>query len=88
VGRRSRGDRATVAVDATGLTSRAISTFFVKRAEDRGDGFEWRHWLKWTMAVDVDRQVIVAQTARRGPYSDSATLRPRVDRAHARRCGI
>jgi hypothetical protein len=49
-----------------------------------GDGFEWQHWLKWTMAVDVDRQGIVAQTARRGPYDESATLRPLVDRAHAR----
>jgi hypothetical protein len=56
----------------------------VKRAKDRGDGFEWQHWLKWTMAVDVDRQGIVAQTARRGPYNESATLRPLVDRAQAR----
>lgn len=32
-----------VAVDATGLASGAISTFFVKRAKGRGNGFEWRH---------------------------------------------
>jgi len=37
----------TVAVDATGLAPGAISTFFVKRAKDRGEGFTWRHWLKW-----------------------------------------
>ena len=39
--------KATVAVDARGLASGAISTFFVKRARDQGKGFEWRHWLKW-----------------------------------------
>src|SRR3712207_217285 len=54
--------QATVAVDATGLAPGAISTFFVKRANDRGEGFTWRHWLQWTMAADVDRQLIVAQT--------------------------
>jgi hypothetical protein len=43
--------QATVAVDATGLAPGAISTFFVKRAKDRGEGFTWRHWLKWTIAV-------------------------------------
>jgi Transposase DDE domain/Transposase domain (DUF772) len=76
--------QATVAVDATGLAPGAISTFFVKRAKDRGEGFTWRHWLKWTMAVDVDRQLIVAQTARRGPTNDCATLRPLVDAARQR----
>jgi hypothetical protein len=76
--------QATVAVDATGLAPGAISTFFVKRAKDRGEGFTWRHWLKWTMAVDVDRQLIVAQTARRGPTNDCATLRPLIDAAHQR----
>jgi hypothetical protein len=50
--------QATVAVDTTGLTPGAISMFFVKRAKDRGAGFTWRHWLKWTMAADVDRQLI------------------------------
>jgi Transposase DDE domain len=76
--------RQPVAVDATGLAPGAISTVFVKRAKDRGEGFTWRHWLKWTMAVDVDRRLIVAQTARRGPTNDSATLRPLVDAAHRR----
>jgi len=33
------GRRATVAVDATGLAPGALSTFFVKRAKDRGEGF-------------------------------------------------
>jgi len=78
------GRRVTVAVDATGLAPGAISTFFVKRAKDRGEGFTWRHWLTWTMAVDVDSRIILAQTARRGPTNDCATLRPLVDTAHQR----
>lgn len=73
--------KAVVAVDATGLASGAISTFFVKRIKDRGPGFDWRHWLKWLIVVDVDRQLIVGQTARRGPYNDCAALRPLVERA-------
>jgi len=72
---------ATVAVDATGLTPGAIRTCFVKRAKDRAPGFTWRHWLQWVWAVDVDRRMILAQTARRGPTNDGATLRPRVDTA-------
>jgi hypothetical protein len=78
------GSRAAVAVDATGLASGAISTFFVKRANDRGEGFKWRHWLKWTIAVDSGRRLVVAQAARRGPTNDCATLRPLVDAASQR----
>jgi hypothetical protein len=33
----------TVAVDGTGLTPGAISTFFVNRVRDRGEGVTWRH---------------------------------------------
>jgi hypothetical protein len=76
--------RATVAVDATGLTPGAISTFFVKRIKDQDPGFTWCHWVEWTMAIEVDRRLIVAQTARRGPTHDGATLRPLIDAAHRR----
>jgi hypothetical protein len=76
--------QATVAVEATGLAPGAISTFFVKRAKDRGEGFTWRHGREWTRAVEVDRQLMIAQTARRGPTHDCATLRPLADAAHQR----
>jgi hypothetical protein len=76
--------QVTVAVDATGLAPGAISTFFVKRAKDRGEGFTWRHWLKWTVVVDIDHYVILAQTARRVPTNDCAILRPLVSGAHER----
>lgn len=75
------GGPTTVAVDATGLTPGAVSTFFVKRARDRGPGFTWRYWLKWTVVVDVPRRLILAQVARQGPYNDCATLRPLVSAA-------
>jgi hypothetical protein len=75
------GSPTAVAVDATGLAPGAISTFFVKRAKDRGDGFEWRHWLTWMIAIDIGRRLVVAQTTRRSPYNDGATRRPLVDAA-------
>jgi hypothetical protein len=70
-------------VDATGRAPGAISPFFVKRANDRGEGFAWRHWLKWAIVVDIDQHAILAQTARRGPTNDWAILRPLVSMAHA-----
>lgn len=70
-----------VAVDATGLASGAISTFFVKRLEQFGQTRSRRHWLKWLIAVAVPHRLILAQTTRRGPHNDCATLRPLVDTA-------
>jgi hypothetical protein len=78
------GRRVTAAVDATGLAPGASSPCFVKRVQDRGEGFPWRHRLTWTMAVEVDSRVMLAQTARRGPTNGCATLRPLVDAAHQR----
>jgi hypothetical protein len=73
-----------VAVEATGLAPGAISTCVVKRAKDHGEGFTWRHWLTWTVAVDSGRRRVVAQVARRGPYNDGATLRPLGEAARQR----
>lgn len=74
--------KAVVAVDATGLAPGSVSTFFVNRRTDRGEGLEWRHWCKWTIVVDVLRRCVLAQAARQGPYNDCATLRPLVSAAH------
>ena len=71
----------TVAVDATGLAPGAISTFFVNRVRDRGQGLTWRHWLKWVVVVDLPRRLILAQVAKPGPTNDGATLRPLLDQA-------
>ena len=74
--------KATVAVDATGLAPGSVSTFFINRRTDRGEGLPWRHWCKWTVVVDVLRRCVLAQEARQGPYNDCATLRPLVSAAH------
>lgn len=70
-----RRRRARVAVDATGLAQGAVSTFFVRRMYHHGgQPLPWRHWLKWLVTVDVDRQLLLSQTARTGPWNDCANL--------------
>ena len=79
VGRRRR---ARVAVDATGLAQGAVSTFFVRRMyHHTNQPLPWRHWLKWLVAVDVDRQLLLSQAARRGPWNDCASLPSLVETA-------
>lgn len=60
-------DGTTVAVDGTGLAPGAISTFFVNRARDRGQGRTWRHGLTWMVVVDLPRRILLAQVAKPGP---------------------
>jgi hypothetical protein len=62
---------AIVAVDATGLAPGAISTFYVRRTQNRGgEPMLWRRWLiKWLVVVDTDRQMVLAQQACSGPYN-------------------
>jgi hypothetical protein len=74
--------RAVFAVDATGLAPGAISTFFINRKRDHGEGLPWRYWLKWVVVVETKHQLLLAQIAKRGPYNDCALLRPLVDTAH------
>lgn len=74
--------RAILAVDATGLAPGAISTFFINRQKDRGQGLPWRSWLKWIVVVETQHQLLLAQIAKRGPYNDCALLRPLLDIAH------
>ena len=67
--------RARVAVDATGLASGAVSTFFVRRLHHHGQKpLPGRYWLKWIVVVDLDRQCVLAQRARRGPWNDCGSL--------------
>ena len=73
VGGRRR--RARVAVDATGLAQGAVSTFFVRRMyHHTNQPLPWRHWLKWLVTVDVDRQLLLSQAARTAPWNDCAHL--------------
>jgi hypothetical protein len=73
--------RARVGVDATGLSQGAVSTFFVRRMHHHTNKpLPWRHWLKWVVVVDLDRQIVLSQLARRGPWNDCGNL-PTVVRA-------
>jgi len=74
---------ATVAVDATGLAQGAVSSYFILRVEHFGDKQRsWKHWLKWLIVVDVERQIILAQSARQAPWNDCATLPVLLGKAH------
>ena len=43
--------RSIVAVDATGLSPGAVSTFYVQRTQNRGGKpMLWRKWLKWLVS--------------------------------------
>ena len=80
VGRRRR---ARVAVDATGLAPGAVSTFWVRRLyHHTGQPLPWRHGLPWLVAVAGDRQLLLSQTARRGPGNDCANLPAWVETAN------
>lgn len=71
-----RGVRALMlALDASGLATSALSTFFVRREYDlKGQVRERAWWLKWVVVADLDRQLILAQTAHRAPTNDSRQL--------------
>ena len=43
----------------------------------------WRYWLKWLLAIDTERRLILAQRAHQGPVNDCATLRPLLDEVAA-----
>jgi len=74
---------ATVAVDATGLSQSAVSTFFVRRMyHHTQQPRPWKHWLKWLTVVDVERQLILAQSARQAPWNDCANLPALLAEAH------
>ena len=68
----------------------AISTFFVRRMYHHTNRpMPWRHWLQWLLVADLDQQIILAQTAHRGPTNDCASLRPLVGAAsRQRRIGL
>ena len=67
--------RAAVAVDGTGLLPHGVSTYFIRRVEQQSGGkTRYRHFLKWVVVADVDRQILLAQRARQGPCNDAPML--------------
>src|SRR5579875_1825428 len=79
---------ARVAVDATGLAQGAVSTYFVRRLHHHGQkALPWRHGLKWMVVADLDQQILLSQSSRRGPWNDCGSL-PRVVKAASRQTRI
>ena len=68
------GKKTGVAVEATGLATGSISTFFINRRTDCGAGLPWKHWTKWTIVIDILRRCMLPQAARQGPYNYCASL--------------
>ena len=67
--------RSCMAVDGTGLVQHAVSTYFMRRTERQASGkTRHKHFLKWPIAVDVDRQISLAQRQRQGPRYDTRAL--------------
>jgi Transposase domain (DUF772) len=77
-------ERPRVAVDATGMASGAVTTFFVRRMHHHGQRPPpWRYWLNWIVVVDLDRQCVLAQRARRGSLNEGEFAGCRRDRFRA-----
>lgn len=67
--------RAAVAVDGTGLSPHGVSAYFIRRGEQHAGGkTRYRHYVKWMISADVDRQIILSQLARQGPSCDAPAL--------------
>jgi len=83
---------AAVAIDGTGLLPQGVSTYFTRRVEQESSRkTRYRHFLKWIVVTDVDRQIVLAQRARQGPSNDAPTLPGLLETAgaeHAHRFGV
>lgn len=81
--------RARVAIDATGLTHRAISTYYHRQIQPHAKTKSLSAWLKWLVVVDLDQRLLLAQAAHRAPTNDCARLPDLVGRAgQTRRIGL
>jgi hypothetical protein len=69
-----RREPARVAVDATGVPHRATSTYYHQVIHPRPRWQRPWYWVKWLVAVDVDRQLLLAQQVRAGPVNDCGHL--------------
>jgi IS5 family transposase len=82
---RYKGRRSIVAIDATGLTFGALSTFFQHRRQHHSQKTKkplFYCWLKWLVVVDVSRHLFLAQSAHAGPSNDCNRLPQLINQAH------
>ncbi len=67
--------RVSAAIDGTGLSPQAVSTYFLRRIEQHHGGkLRYRHDLKWLVVADVKQQILLAQRARQEPWCDTRAL--------------
>jgi IS5 family transposase len=81
---RYKGRRSMVAMDATGLTFGAISSYFLQRKAHHSQKTRkplTYYWLKWLVVVDVSRHLLLAQAAHAGPTNDCCRLPELIDQA-------
>src|SRR5580704_5693039 len=77
--------RVSAAIDGTGLSPQAVSTYFLRRIEQHNGGKpRYRHYLKWLVVADVKQQILLAQRARQGPWCDTRALPALLDAAGQR----
>lgn len=76
VQRMQRPGPIAVAIDGTGLVRGSVSTYFAHRTQhwEQPQRLPWRHWLKWVIVVNLRQQLILAQSAHRGPTNDGPRL--------------
>ena len=82
---RYKGRRSIAAIDSTGLTMRALSTYFVQRRQHHSQKTKaplTYYWLKWLVVVDVSRHLLLAQAAHAGPSNDCCRLPQLLEQAH------
>jgi len=82
---RYKGRRSIAAIDATGLTFQALSSYFVHRRQHHSQKTKsplTYYWLKWLVVVDVSRHLLLAQAAHAGPANDCGRLPQLMDQAH------
>src|SRR5260370_11133755 len=69
--------RVSAALDGTGLSPQAVSTYFIRRSEQQQGGKpRYRHYLKWLVGGDVKAQGVVAQHTPPRPWLATPPLPP------------
>jgi len=77
----TRADTGQVALDSTGLFLGQTSRYFAWRKSQHRPERQQRGWLKWSGALWIEPQLLLAQHVRPGPSGDFSDLVPLAARA-------
>lgn len=75
-------DQPEASIDATGLESRHVSSYY-RRRRGPGPPFRWHRWPKLTVVVHAATHLIAGVVTGRGPSQDSPQFAPAVRQAAA-----